>query len=91
MATEELQVLRVAEIREQPADEPHWLIEPLWGCGAVGVIGGSPKSCKTWLALEMAVAVSREIRRGPRPGDIIAGRRRPMFLPEPVGRRRRRR
>ena len=58
MATEELQVLRAAEIREQPADEPHWLIEPLWGCGAVGVIGGSPKSCKTWLALEMAVAVA---------------------------------
>lgn len=58
MASQELQVVRAAELRERPGDEPHWLIESLWGCGAVGIIGGSPKSCKTWLALEMAVAVA---------------------------------
>lgn len=58
MACQELQVLRVADIRERAADEPHWLIESLWGAGAVGVIGGAPKSCKTWLALEMAVSVA---------------------------------
>jgi hypothetical protein len=45
IASEELHVLRAAEIREQPADEPSWLVEPLWGAGAVGIIGGAPKSC----------------------------------------------
>lgn len=35
-----------------------WLIEGLWAAEAVGVIGGTPKSCKTWLALELAVAVA---------------------------------
>ena len=58
MASQELQVLRAAEIHERSADEPRWLIEPLWAAGGVGIIGGSPKSCKTWLALEMAVAVA---------------------------------
>jgi hypothetical protein len=58
MAAEELHVLRAAEIREQPADEPRWLVEFLWSAGAVGIIGGAPKSCKTWLALELAVAVA---------------------------------
>jgi hypothetical protein len=57
VASEELQVLRAAELRE-PSDEPRWLIEPLWAAGGVGLIGGAPKSCKTWLALEMAVAVA---------------------------------
>ena len=58
MASEELRVVRAADIREQAADETRWLVEPLWGAGAVGIIGGAPKSCKTWLALEMAVAVA---------------------------------
>ncbi|MBE9505317.1 MAG: AAA family ATPase [Chloroflexi bacterium] len=58
MALEQLRVTRAAEIREQPQDEHRWLVEPLWGAGAVGIIGGAPKTCKTWLALEMAVAVA---------------------------------
>lgn len=58
MVSEEFRVLRAADIREHAADEPRWLVEPLWGAGAVGIIGGAPKSCKTWLALEMAVAVA---------------------------------
>ena len=56
--SEELRVVRAAEIHERPGGEPRWLIESLWGAGAVGIIGGSPKSCKTWLALEMAVAMA---------------------------------
>jgi len=76
VASQELQVLRAAQIRERPADEPRWLIEPLWGAGAVGVIGGAPKSCKTWLALEMAVAVASGrpcLGRFPvpRPGPVL--------------------
>ncbi len=35
-----------------------WLIEQLWTDQAVGVVGGSPKSGKTWLALEIAVSVA---------------------------------
>lgn len=58
MASDELRVVRAAEIRERAADEHRWLVEPLWGAGAVGIIGGAPKTCKTWLALEMAVAVA---------------------------------
>ena len=37
MAVEELRVTRAAEIREQPEDEHRWLVEPLWGGGAVGI------------------------------------------------------
>ena len=37
---------------------PRWLVEALWARSAVGVIGGTPKSLKTWLGLELAVAVS---------------------------------
>src|SRR6266850_4723027 len=54
----ELRVLRAAEIAPRSQDEPAWLIEGLWGAGAVGLIGGAPKSCKSWLSLEMALAVA---------------------------------
>ena len=76
MTPTEFHVLRAAEIRERSADEPSWLVEPLWGAGAVGIIGGAPKSCKTWLALEMAVAVaSGQPALGrfsvPQPGPVL--------------------
>ena len=66
-------VTRVAHVRETEG-APQWLIEGLWGAQAVGFIGGFPKSGKTWLALELAVAVAsgtpcldqhRVIERGP--------------------------
>jgi RecA-family ATPase len=38
--------------------EKKWLIEGLWTREAVGIIGGEPKSCKSLLALSMAVAVT---------------------------------
>jgi hypothetical protein len=56
--TRELRVVRAADLAGRAPDEPKWLIDGLWGAGAVGVIGGAPKSCKTFLALEMAVAVA---------------------------------
>jgi hypothetical protein len=40
------------------APEARWLIESLWGADSVGILGGEPKSCKSYLALSMAVAVS---------------------------------
>jgi hypothetical protein len=38
--------------------ERHWLIEDLWAEQAVGIVGGEPKCCKSFLALDMAVAVA---------------------------------
>ena len=35
-----------------------WLVESLWAAAGVGVIGGLPKSLKTWLATELAIAVA---------------------------------
>jgi hypothetical protein len=54
----ELTVVRAAEIALPDQATPPWLIEHLWGSGAVGVLGGAPKACKSWLALELAVAVA---------------------------------
>ena len=38
--------------------ERRWLIEGLWAEEAVGIVGGEPKCCKSFLALDMAVAVA---------------------------------
>jgi hypothetical protein len=38
--------------------EDQWLIENLWLAEAVGIIGGPPRSYKTWLALDIAVSVA---------------------------------
>lgn len=35
-----------------------WLITGLWAEQAVGIVGGEPKCCKSFLALELAVAVA---------------------------------
>lgn len=35
-----------------------WLIDGLWAAQGVGLIGGAPKCCKTWLALDLAVSVA---------------------------------
>lgn len=53
-----LHVLRVADLPPEPLDRPAWLIDEIWADEAVGVIGGAPKCCKTYLALEMALAVA---------------------------------
>ena len=38
--------------------EHRWLIEDLWAAEAVGIVGGEPKCCKSFLALDVAVAVA---------------------------------
>ena len=38
--------------------EQAWLIESMWASSAVGIIGGSPKCCKSWLGLDMALSVA---------------------------------
>ena len=40
------------------AEERRWLITGLWSEEAVGIVGGEPKCCKSFLALDMAVAVA---------------------------------
>jgi RecA-family ATPase len=40
------------------AEEQRWLIEALWADEAVGIVGGEPKCCKSFLALDLAVAVA---------------------------------
>ncbi len=40
------------------APEHHWLVEGLWAEQGVGIVGGEPKSFKSFLALDMAVAVA---------------------------------
>src|SRR5208283_2518090 len=40
------------------AEEPRWLVDDLWSEQAVGIIGGEPKCCKSFLALDLAVAVA---------------------------------
>jgi len=52
-----LPVVRIAHIRPAPRQK-NWLVTGLWAECGVGVIGGIPKACKTWLALELAVAVA---------------------------------
>ena len=45
---------RLAEASEQR----RWLVDQLWSEDAVGIIGGEPKCCKSFLALDLAVAVA---------------------------------
>ncbi|MDD4937373.1 MAG: AAA family ATPase [Acidiphilium sp.] len=39
-------------------EQHRWLVEGLWAEEAVGIIGGEPKCCKSFLALDLAVAVA---------------------------------
>lgn len=52
-----LPTCRAGDLAAQtPAQQ--WLIQSLWPRGAVGILGGHPKSCKSWLGLEVAIAVA---------------------------------
>lgn len=54
---ERLPIVRPADVAPQ-APEERWLLRDLWLRAAVGVIGGPPKACKTWLGLDMAISVA---------------------------------
>jgi hypothetical protein len=58
------------------AEERRWLITGLWSEEAVGILGGEPKCCKSFLALDMAVSVAAGttcLRRFPvtHPGRVL--------------------
>lgn len=40
------------------AEERRWLVTGLWAEEAVGIVGGEPKCCKSFLALDLAVSVA---------------------------------
>jgi hypothetical protein len=52
-----LPTIRIGEV-SQPPEERRWLVRSLWPAAAVGIIGGAPKACKTWFALDLAVSVA---------------------------------
>jgi hypothetical protein len=57
MSAEPFPVTRVAEV-SCDLGRPRWLIEPLWAAAGVGVLGGQPKTCKTWMAIDIALSVA---------------------------------
>ena len=57
MTTLPLIVKRIAEI-DAHIPTHRWLIEDIWGRGAVGIVGGAPKCCKSWLGLDIALSVA---------------------------------
>ncbi len=56
-ASTALPVMRAADLADVPT-ERRWLVDQLWGDEAVGIVGGEPKCCKSFLALDLAVAVA---------------------------------
>jgi hypothetical protein len=52
-----LPVVPAAELAE-PDDTRRWLVESIWARGGVGIIGGAPKCCKSWLGLDLALSVA---------------------------------
>lgn len=54
---EQLPVQRAAGLPAQ-GPQTRWLIEELWSEQAAGILGGEPKCCKSFLALDMAVSVA---------------------------------
>jgi hypothetical protein len=61
---------------DERAPELRWLVTHLWSQDAVGIVGGEPKCCKSFLALDIAVAVAGGVpclRRFavPNPGRVL--------------------
>jgi hypothetical protein len=53
----ELPLSHPKDLADQPFEDL-WLIRQVWGRAAVGILGGSAKTCKSWFGLEMALSVS---------------------------------
>src|SRR5260370_4411001 len=78
MSAEPDSTLPVQLAHELPvrAESQRWLVTGLWSEQAVGVIGGEPKCAKSFLALDLAVAVASAtpcLRHFPvsRPGRVL--------------------
>ena len=74
---------RPSDLEHRPPQQ-QWLVDGLWGRQAVGIIGGEPKCGKSFLALDLAVAVAAGVpclRRfdTDQPGPVL------MFAAEDAG------
>jgi hypothetical protein len=49
---------RASDISVESGGLTRWLVEGLWSEEAVGILGGEPKCCKSWLALDLAVSIA---------------------------------
>jgi len=72
-----------ADLEDRPRQR-QWLVDGLWGREAVGIVGGEPKCGKSFLALDLAVAVAAGVpclRRfeTDQPGPVL------MFAAEDAG------
>jgi len=72
-----------ADLEDRPREQ-QWLVDGLWGRQAVGIVGGEPKCGKSFLALDLAVAVAAGVpclRRfeAAQPGPVL------MFAAEDAG------
>ena len=47
-----------ASLLDTVGPQTQWLVEGLWTEQAVGILGGEPKCCKSFLALDLAVSVA---------------------------------
>lgn len=68
--------VRVGEVKPLDPAAGNWLVESLWSWRAVGVLGGPPKSAKTWLAVDLALSVASgtkalEAYPVPKPGPVV--------------------
>jgi hypothetical protein len=54
----QLPVQRASELSIDSSPLIQWLVQGLWSDQAVGILGGEPKCCKSFLALDLAVSVA---------------------------------
>ena len=73
--TELLPVQKVSDVEEERGVP--WLVEGLWPRQGVGLLGGTPKACKTWLALDLALSVATKT---PVLGSYAVTKRGPVLL-----------
>jgi hypothetical protein len=52
-----LPLVRAADL-EEPDDARRWLVDPIVPRTGVSICGGAPKSCKSWLGLDLALSVA---------------------------------
>jgi len=84
-----LKLLPIGSIKSIENPKDHWLIEDLWTARGVGVLGGAPKTCKTFLAVDLALSVATGSKalgrfevRAPGPVVFFAAEDAPTLLRE---------
>jgi hypothetical protein len=68
--------VQVGDVKPLDKSLGDWLVEGLWSWRAVGILGGPPKSAKTWAAVDLALSVATgtkalEAYPVPKPGPVV--------------------